>query len=116
MVLLPGYPNTLQDGRQSAAAFDICRGVARVLRLHGMATVSEVSLANGRRADVARVDGKGEIWIVEIKSSIEDFRADRKWPEYRDFCDRLFFAVAPAFPREILPPDTGSDHCRPLRR
>lgn len=72
-----------------------------------MATVTEVSLANGRRADIAAVAAGGEIWIVEIKSSIEDFRTDQKWPEYRDYCDRLFFAVAPTFPREILPPDTG---------
>ena len=72
-----------------------------------MAPVSEVSLANGRRADIAAVAESGEIWIVEIKSSIEDFRGDQKWPEYRDYCDRLFFAVAPAFPNEILPLDTG---------
>lgn len=72
-----------------------------------MAPVTEVSLANGRRADIAAVAASGEIWIVEIKSSIEDFRTDQKWPEYRDYCDRLFFAVAPGFPREILPPDAG---------
>lgn len=72
-----------------------------------MAPVSEVSLANGRRADIAAVADSGEIWIVEIKSSIEDFRTDQKWPEYRDYCDRLFFAVAPAFPNEILPADAG---------
>lgn len=72
-----------------------------------MAPVSEVSLANGRRADIAAVAASGEIWIVEIKSSVEDFRTDQKWPEYRDYCDRLFFAVAPGFPREILPADTG---------
>jgi len=72
-----------------------------------MAPVSEVSLASGRRADIAAVAESGEIWIVEIKSSIEDFRVDQKWPEYRDYCDRLFFAVAPAFPNEILPADTG---------
>jgi hypothetical protein len=95
------------DGRQSAAAFDICRGVARVLRVHGLAGVAEVSLANGRRADVAAVDGSGEIWIVEIKSSVKDFRTDQKWPEYRDYCDRLFFAVSPGFPADILPAETG---------
>jgi hypothetical protein len=49
----------------------------------------------------------GDIWIVEIKSSIEDFRSDQKWPEYRDYCDRLLFAVAPGFPVEILPQGTG---------
>jgi hypothetical protein len=96
-----------KDGRQSAQAFDICRGVARLLRSHAMAAVPEVSLANGRRADLTAVDAAGEIWIVEIKSSIEDFRSDAKWPDYREFCDRLFFAVAPTFPREILPADTG---------
>jgi hypothetical protein len=107
MALVRGYPNLLHDGRQSAAAFDICRGVARLLRAHRMAPVSEVSLANGRRADIAAVAENGEIWIVEIKSSIEDFRTDQKWPDYRDYCDRLFFAVAPAFPNEILPADAG---------
>ena len=81
-----------------------------------MATVAEVSLANGRRADMVAMTSGGEIWIVEIKSSVDDFRADRKWPEYRAFCDRLFFAVAPAFPRDILPADTGSDRRRPLWR
>lgn len=47
------------------------------------------------------------IWIVEIKSSLADFRADQKWPEYRDYCDRLFFAVAPDFPMDVLPADAG---------
>jgi hypothetical protein len=98
---------TAQDGRQSPAALDVCRGVARVLRAYGFAAVSEVTLANGRRADVAGISDSGAIWIVEVKSCLEDFRADQKWHEYREFCDRLFFAVAPGFPREVLPPDTG---------
>ena len=70
-------------------------------------SLSEVPLANGRRADVLAVGRDGEIWIVEIKSSIADFRADQKWPEYRDYCDALLFAVAPDFPSDILPADTG---------
>lgn len=97
----------LRDGRQSAAAFDICRGVSRLLKAHGLACVTEVALSNGRRADVVGVSGSGDIWIVEIKSCLEDYRADQKWPEYREFCDRLFFAVAPDFPVEVLPEDTG---------
>src|SRR3974390_1915625 len=93
MTIMPAYPNPIQDGPQSAAAAEICRGVARLLKAHGFAAVSEVALANGRRADLAAVSDAGEIWIVEIKSSLEDFRADQKWPDYRGFCDRLFFAV-----------------------
>ena len=107
MVAVAPQLGTVHDGRQSPAAFDICRGVARLLRAHGLATVSEVALANGRRADVAGISDGGAIWIVEIKSCLEDFRTDQKWPEYREFCDRLFFAVAPDFPHEVLPPDTG---------
>ena len=49
----------------------------------------------------------GDIWIVEVKSSLEDLRVDHKWPEYRDFSDALFFAVAPDFPVDLLPADTG---------
>jgi hypothetical protein len=107
MPLLPSEPETSEDRRPSPAALDIGRGVARLLHSHQMATVSEVSLANGRRADVVAITGAGEIWIVEIKSSAEDFRADHKWHEYRAFCDRFFFAVTTAFPRAILPADTG---------
>jgi hypothetical protein len=107
MVVLQGYPDATQDGRQSEAAFAICRGVTRLLKSHGFAAVCEVTLANGRRADVVGLSAHGDIWIVEIKSSIEDFRSDQKWPEYREFCDRLLFAVAPEFPTEILPADTG---------
>ena len=92
---------------QSAAALEICRGVVRLLAAHGLVSVAELPLPNGRRADVIGLTDKGEFWIIEIKSSIEDFRADQKWPEYRDFCDRLFFAVRPDFPTEILPGDTG---------
>ncbi len=95
------------DGRQSQAALDICRGAMRALRALGFAGTTELTLATGRRTDIIAVNGAGEIWIVEIKSSIEDFRTDQKWPEYRDYCDRLLFAVAPDFPREILPEETG---------
>ncbi len=95
------------DGRQSDAALDIRRGVGRLLRGHGLAPLYEVALANGRRADVMAVGHSGEIWIVEVKSCLADFRSDQKWPEYREYCDRLLFAVAPEFPIDVLPQDTG---------
>ena len=97
---------TMIDARQSAAALEIQRGVARILYQHGFASLTEMPLPNGRRVDVIGINEAGEIWIVEIKSSLEDFRSDNKWPEYREFCDRLFFAVKPEFPLSILPEDT----------
>lgn len=97
----------LAGGYASPRALEICRGVIRLLADHGLACIAELPLPNGRRADVVGLSPDGEIWIVEIKSSIEDFRADQKWPEYREFSDRLFFAVAPDFPVDILPADTG---------
>ena len=95
------------DGRQSERALAIARGTARLLHAHGFCVVSELPLASGRRADLAAIDQKGEIWIVEIKSSIADFRADHKWMDYRLHCDRLFFATCQEVPCEIFPPDTG---------
>lgn len=95
------------DGRQSVRARDICRGASRALAARGFRAIPELALADGRRADLAAIDEKGDIWIVEIKSSVVDFRTDTKWPDYRDWCDRLLFAVAPDFPADILPEDTG---------
>ncbi|PLX38015.1 MAG: DNA repair protein MmcB-related protein [Hyphomicrobiales bacterium] len=95
------------DGRQSDNALTVQRGVGRLLRRHDFACVPEFTLASGRRADLIAVGRKGEIWIVEIKSSLEDFRADNKWPEYRAHCDRLFFATLPGVPLEIFPEDAG---------
>jgi hypothetical protein len=93
--------------RDGARARAILRGTQRLLRSLNFESLSEVSLGNGRRADVLALARDGTVWIVEIKSSIADFRADRKWHEYRDYCDALLFAVAPDFPSEILPGDTG---------
>src|SRR5436190_16509221 len=95
------------DLRQSATALAVARGTQRLLTAHGLSCVSELSLPSGRRADLVALGGNGEIWIVEIKSSIADFRADQKWHEYREHCDRLFFATALEVPCEIFPPDTG---------
>lgn len=93
--------------RDLPRAAAIARGTARLLARAGMASVGELPLPNGRRADMAGLSETGEIWIIEIKSSAEDFRADAKWPEYRGFCDRRFFAVDQSFPRALLPADTG---------
>ncbi len=95
------------DGRQSDTALNVQRGVCRLLRASGFATLPEFTLASGRRADIIGLSDAGQIWIVEIKSSVEDYRCDTKWPEYRDYCDRLFFAIPPAVPPEIIPDDCG---------
>jgi len=96
----------LLDRRQSDAALRIRRGVCRLLRELGFGVVPELSLPSGRRADLVGVGPRGEIWIVEIKSSIADFRADTKWPHYKSACDRLFFASTPEV-GDIFPPEEG---------
>jgi hypothetical protein len=83
------------------------RGVQVLLGDLRFAVLPELTLANGRRADLIALSEKGEIWIIEIKSSIEDFRVDRKWPDYRRYCDRLFFATHPGVPIDIFPEDCG---------
>jgi hypothetical protein len=95
------------DGRQSEAALAVARGTTRLLHAHGFSVVSELPLPSGRRADLVALGADSTIWIVEIKSSIADFRADQKWMDYRLHCDRLFFATTTEVPCDIFPPDTG---------
>ena len=106
-IVSPILHNPLCDGRQSERAMIVRRGVQRLLQEMGAAVIPEIALATGRRADLVAITRKGDIWIIEIKSSIEDFRVDRKWPEYRLFCDRFFFATHPGVPADIFPADCG---------
>jgi hypothetical protein len=73
----------------------------------GHGTLTEFPLRSGRRADIFSLGEKGEIWIVEVKSGVPDFRADHKWQDYLEWCDRFCFAVGPDFPSEILPAGAG---------
>jgi hypothetical protein len=85
----------------------LARGVCRTLEQLGYVSLVEFPLANGRRADVLALGRTGDLVIVEIKSSVADFRADRKWSAYRDFSDRLYFAVPNDFPRPLIPDECG---------
>ena len=106
-LVLANQNNPLRDGRQSERAMVIRRGVQRLLSDMGAHVLPELSLATGRRADLVALTRQGDIWIVEIKSSIEDFRVDRKWPDYRLHSDRFFFATHPDVPGGIFPQDCG---------
>jgi hypothetical protein len=98
----------LTDGRQSPTALLVQRGVMRELRARfDVCCFAEVGLAGGRRADIVGVGANGEIWIIEIKSSAEDFRVDVKWPEYKAFCDRFYFAKPGELEPGIFPADEG---------
>lgn len=97
----------LSDGRQSETAARVWRGTARMLRAAGFSCVGELTLASGRRADLAALGPKGDIWIVEVKSSLADFRSDGKWPDYRAHCDRLFFATHAQVPLGVFPEEAG---------
>jgi hypothetical protein len=85
----------------------VTRGAARLMASLGCAPLLETPLPNGRRADIMAIGAQGEITIVEVKSSLEDYRSDAKWREYQPYCDRFYFAVAPEFPRAILPDGPG---------
>ena len=85
----------------------VTRGAARLLVALGHAPVAEVGLPNGRRADLMALGPRGEILIVEVKSSPEDYLCDRKWGDYLPFCDSFYFAVGPEFPQALLPQEPG---------
>lgn len=103
----------LTDGRQSPAAAAIMRGTQRLFRSLGCSSVTELPLVNGRRADIVSIAPDGAIHIVEVKSCLADFRADHKWQDYLDYCDRFYFAVDGNMPEGVIPEDAGliiADH------
>ncbi|MFN4271913.1 MAG: MmcB family DNA repair protein [Aliihoeflea sp.] len=106
-IISPVSTNPLVDGRQSERAMRVRRGVQRLLLELGACVVPELVLSGGRRADLVALTRKGDIWIIEVKTSIEDFRVDRKWPEYRLHSDRFFFATHPEVPADIFPEECG---------
>ncbi len=94
----PGFPERTTG---------ICRAAMRFCASRGWAPLTEVSLPNGRRADILALRPDGGFAIIEVKSGPRDFLADAKWPEYRGFCDALYFAVDLDFPQALLPADCG---------
>lgn len=101
----------LPTARASNPAIDdarlLMRGASRLLLDLGITAIAEFTLPCGRRADLAGLGPKGEMVIVEVKSGLQDFRTDEKWPDYFAWCDRFYFAVSERFPAEILPEQTG---------
>ena len=99
--------NPIIDGRQSKLALMIQRGATRFFLRNDIALLPELTLSNDRRADLVGIDTKGKITLIEIKSSIEDFKVDQKWPEYRDHCDFFYFASHEGVPQDIFPSEEG---------
>lgn len=121
MPLISAYnQDPATDGRQSDRAMMVRTGVMRGLAGAEIVFAAELTLANGRRADLVGLDKSGKITIVEIKSSIADFKSDTKWHEYKHFSDYFYFATHPDVPAEIFPAEEGlivADHhgCEILR-
>jgi hypothetical protein len=87
------------------------RATARLCLRLGWAPLHEVTLANGRRADILALQPAGGFACIEVKSGLRDYLSDGKWAEYQPFCDQFFFAVDNDFPQEILPPELGLIVC-----
>ena len=81
----------------------ITGAIARMFIERGDACLREFTLRSGRRVDLIAIGSGGEITIVEVKSSRQDFISDQKWQEYPEWADRFYFAVAERFPRDLLP-------------
>jgi hypothetical protein len=90
-----------------ATAAELTKGVRRLFLQRRLASIAELTLANGRRADIVALGVDGRIVIVEVKSGPADFRADRKWREYMPYCDEFYFAVAQDGPIQMIPHDAG---------
>ena len=85
----------------------LARGMARHLAGLGFVSLEEFPPIKGVRVDLLALGRKSEIWIIECKSSREDFMSDEKWRNYLPWCDQYFWAVPTDFPVDILPEQTG---------
>ncbi|OYQ33495.1 hypothetical protein CHU95_13940 [Niveispirillum lacus] len=104
---LPLQPTAALPRPPSDAAAAITRGVRRMLAERGQRGLLEFPLANGRRADILALADDGDVTIIEVKSGPADFKTDQKWPDYLEYCDRFFFAVAADFPLDLIPAGCG---------
>jgi hypothetical protein len=104
---MPGLPAAAFSPPPAARTLAVCRAAARFCGMRGWAPVAEMPLPNGRRADILALQPDGRFVVIEVKSCARDFLSYAKWPEYRDYCDRLYFAVDLDFPREIIPDEVG---------
>jgi hypothetical protein len=100
-------PSPASSAGEPASATLLARGVCRAFDQLGYASLVEFPFANGRRADILALGKGGDLVIVEIKRSVADFRADHKWSGYRDYADRLYFAVTSGFPTALIPEECG---------
>ncbi|MEC7490084.1 MAG: MmcB family DNA repair protein [Pseudomonadota bacterium] len=85
----------------------LTRGVCRLFQHLGFGTLTEFRLSNGRRVDVMAMNPSGEFVIVEIKSTVADYRADKKWHQYLPFCEQFYFAIPSGFPIKLVPSECG---------
>ena len=106
-IIDPNSSNPFIDGRQSVNALMVRQGVERQMHKSGFSCLAELTLASGRRCDLICLSRIGKIVIIEVKSSVEDFRIDSKWPEYQKYCDAFYFATHANVPSDIFPDDEG---------
>jgi len=86
---------------------ELTRGVCRLFETLGFATLREFKLPNKRRVDVIAMDSKGNFSIIEVKSTVGDYKTDNKWLDYLPYCQQFYFAVPYNFPTEIIPKQCG---------
>jgi len=99
-------PESSSTAQQDAlVAADVARGIGRLFARNDIWCIPEMSLRNGRRADLMGLDAKGHVVIVEIKVSRADLLGDGKWTDYLDFCDRFYWGLPPELDRACLEDD-----------
>ena len=96
------------EGRAAAlVSAAVRRQAARLCATLGWSALHEVTIPNGRRCDLLALRPDGGFVCIEVKSGVRDFLSDGKWPEYRAYCDALFFAVDETFPLDLIPHEAG---------
>ncbi|QDH83400.1 hypothetical protein [Achromobacter phage Motura] len=81
-----------------ASALEAKAVVAKYFTKKRMCANAEIGLRSRRegaiRADILAMSMSQEIIVVEIKSSVADFRSDKKMHLYLDYCNKAYLACS----------------------
>lgn len=105
-------PSSSSKPRSTEIADFLKKRVANYYKRKRRVCYAELGLNRGGklRADMFILAMTGHIVIVEVKSSVADFKSDSKWHLYRDYCHQFYFAFTkPVYAKvkDSIPPGVG---------
>jgi hypothetical protein len=95
--------NSRNTSPRAQTAEALKKAVSFMFFKYGYSMTTELGILKWgrRRADVIGNKIGGDLVLIEVKSSVADFRTDNKWTEYLPYADRVYLAFTKEVARKI---------------